>query len=345
MENTFGSKTYFGAANGYSGFRSNFDKIFSPYKLDKLFIIKGGPGTGKSTLMKKIKSNYLEKAEITTVLCSSDPASFDGLIISKKGVSIGIVDGTAPHVVEPEYPGAIEEIINLGDGFDYAGLGGRKKEILSLSDSKKSSYKRAYKYMKTAGLIYEHIKDALSDYGFYNEAEEQICNLIDENDPSGLYQEKSDYLISSFSKNGFNRLPIISGGKEVISIRGDGVSEYLLMTRILDKLDKKTLSYRVYASAFSDALPDAIECGNTLYTITDEDSSTVDSISLIKGNKDYKNLKSIYDSLINNARLSLAKASEYHFRMEDIYIECMEFQRNEEKYDYIIKSINALFNK
>ena len=36
-------KNYFGAANGYRGFRSNFDKIFSPKSYSKLFIIKGGP--------------------------------------------------------------------------------------------------------------------------------------------------------------------------------------------------------------------------------------------------------------------------------------------------------------
>ena len=55
--------TYFGAANGFYGFRSNFDRIFSSEHLNKLFIIKGGPGTGKSTLLRKIKEKYAVDAK------------------------------------------------------------------------------------------------------------------------------------------------------------------------------------------------------------------------------------------------------------------------------------------
>ena len=123
MENNeIRDNTYFGAANGYGGFRSNFNAIFSPEELDKLFIIKGGPGTGKSTLMKKIKERYSSSASIITILCSSDPDSLDGILIKKNGVTIGIADGTAPHVIDAKYPGVIEEIVNLGDGFDFSGI-------------------------------------------------------------------------------------------------------------------------------------------------------------------------------------------------------------------------------
>ena len=36
---------YFGAANSYNGFISYFDKIFDSKEYDKIYVLKGGPGT------------------------------------------------------------------------------------------------------------------------------------------------------------------------------------------------------------------------------------------------------------------------------------------------------------
>ena len=124
---------YFAAANSYEGFKSNFDRIFSPLILKKLFILKGGPGTGKSTLMRKIAERFDDAAMVMRILCSSDTSSLDGVVLKKDEVTVGIVDGTAPHIVEPKFPGAVEEIINLGDGFDYDALMSCSKEIIELS--------------------------------------------------------------------------------------------------------------------------------------------------------------------------------------------------------------------
>ena len=53
MKNTL-AKRYFAAANSAYGFHNSFCEIFSPDKLQRVYIIKGGPGTGKSYLMKNI---------------------------------------------------------------------------------------------------------------------------------------------------------------------------------------------------------------------------------------------------------------------------------------------------
>ena len=41
-------------ANTPKGFVSFFDELYNPYDNCSAYIIKGGPGTGKSTLMKAI---------------------------------------------------------------------------------------------------------------------------------------------------------------------------------------------------------------------------------------------------------------------------------------------------
>ena len=46
------AREFFAAANTEEGFYSIFESVFPPSALDKIFIIKGGPGTGKSTLMR-----------------------------------------------------------------------------------------------------------------------------------------------------------------------------------------------------------------------------------------------------------------------------------------------------
>ena len=48
------AREFFAAANTEEGFYSIFESVFPPSALDKIFIIKGGPGTGKSTLMRQI---------------------------------------------------------------------------------------------------------------------------------------------------------------------------------------------------------------------------------------------------------------------------------------------------
>ena len=58
-------QNYFAAANTAAGFLSWFDDIFDPRSLDYIYIIKGGSGTGKSTLMKKAAA----KAELLGAKC------------------------------------------------------------------------------------------------------------------------------------------------------------------------------------------------------------------------------------------------------------------------------------
>ena len=127
---------YFLAANSCDGFVSYFDTCFEPKNDWKAFVIKGGQGTGKSSFMKKI-ANAAEENGYTVhrCPCSSDPDSLDAGVIPKLKVSV--LDGTAPHVIDPQYPGAGESILNFGDFWDTAKLVQKSKEIIKLTDKNK----------------------------------------------------------------------------------------------------------------------------------------------------------------------------------------------------------------
>ena len=82
---------YFLGANAYSGFYSLYGG-FCAGEGDYLRVIKGGPGTGKSALMRRIGA-AAERAghDVEYILCSGDPDSLDGVYIPALGV--GYADG------------------------------------------------------------------------------------------------------------------------------------------------------------------------------------------------------------------------------------------------------------
>ena len=109
------SEKYFLGAMTQNGFSTEFGKIMAD-KEYFTFILKGGAGTGKSSLMKKIAAEFEPTEDVTRFYCSSDPASLDAIVLhTSKAI---ICDGTAPHVMECSYPGVCQKIINLGEYWD-----------------------------------------------------------------------------------------------------------------------------------------------------------------------------------------------------------------------------------
>ena len=91
---------YFLGANAPDGFYSLYPELIDLERARAVYILKGGPGCGKSTLMRRV-GERMEQAGLETeyILCSGDPDSLDGLVLPQLGVAI--VDGTAPHGTAP----------------------------------------------------------------------------------------------------------------------------------------------------------------------------------------------------------------------------------------------------
>lgn len=131
----------FACANSGFGFVSHFDTLFKDYPT--LYLVKGGSGTGKSSLMKKVWREAEKRAlPVLPILCSSDPSSLDGLLLPTLGVAFA--DATAPHLLEPLLPGAREQLVDTGRFWSATMLRTRREELEVLSKSKKELYRRAY---------------------------------------------------------------------------------------------------------------------------------------------------------------------------------------------------------
>ena len=137
---------YFLGANSCEGFVSHFGDCYRADDGWHALIIKGGAGTGKSSLMKYIAARAMARGiAVEFCICSSDPDSLDGIIMPK--LKTVMLDGTAPHIVEPVYPAVCEEIINLGEFWDRDKILPYSKKILDTSARNKAFHRAAAKYL------------------------------------------------------------------------------------------------------------------------------------------------------------------------------------------------------
>ena len=133
---------YFLGGNTASGFVSFYGQ-FCRGPEEFLWVIKGGPGCGKSSFMKTI-GKAAEDAGLDTeyVLCSGDPDSVDGVYIP--ALHTGYADGTAPHVLEAVTPGAAGLYLDLGQFYDRIALQKERRAIELLQTRYRALYREAY---------------------------------------------------------------------------------------------------------------------------------------------------------------------------------------------------------
>ena len=146
---------YFLAANSCEGFVSKFEDCYDINDDFTAYIIKGGAGCGKSTLMKFAAAKCRDKGFLPELfLCSSDPDSLDGVFLKGNFV---MLDGTLPHPVEPRLTGVSETLIDTGRFLNTQFLKRNADEIRNINARNKSEHKTASRYIKAAG---EMLKDS-----------------------------------------------------------------------------------------------------------------------------------------------------------------------------------------
>lgn len=88
-------KKVFPGGNTSKGFFSYYDNMIEK-DANRIFILKGGPGVGKSSLMKNIGKEIIERGyDVEFHHCSSDNNSIDGIVIP--ALRVAMVDGTASY--------------------------------------------------------------------------------------------------------------------------------------------------------------------------------------------------------------------------------------------------------
>lgn len=143
----------FPGGNTSRGFYSFYDHI-APNDDGYSFVLKGGPGTGKSTFIRQIADELIAQGvEAEFHHCSADASSIDAVVFGDSGLCI--VDGTAPHVYEPRHYNVDGEIVDLSPFLDAKAVKRHEKAIRLITADAKAAFQRAYRYLAAARHVRE----------------------------------------------------------------------------------------------------------------------------------------------------------------------------------------------
>lgn len=200
----------FPGGNTCEGFFSYYDHIMPQDEARRLIILKGGPGVGKSSFMRRMGMEMAEKGyDVEFMQCSSDNGSLDGVVIP--AIKVALIDGTSPHVVDPKNPGAVDEIIHLGDFWDEEGMRENRNDIEDAGREIALTFARAYRYLKAAKQFQD---DNTAIYG--NAVDGAVKHRVAAELSAGIFSEPP-----ACSKEGRDRRLFAS------AITPDGLFNYL----------------------------------------------------------------------------------------------------------------------
>lgn len=339
-----GQDAYFAASNSTEGFISYYEEVFRASRIGHIWAIKGGPGTGKSRFLRDVADCAAQNEwKCEYIYCSSDPDSLDAIILTKEGRDgIALLDATAPHLFEPNCPGAWEDIVNLGQFWNSETLSARRAEIEQLNREKREAYRRAYRYLSGFGDM--HVNRDLLVAPYINRTKiAAFAQRLLKDLPDGESYLAEPALIHSVGMRGEVGLDTYFYESEEIYIVTDchGAAQYLMME--LGKIAvEKRLSIRISHDPVEADKIDGLffcESGVAIVVCPEEECDYphrrlpmrrfVDTASMKRVRQELRAIDRISRAMRAEALEALEKVREVHFRLEDIYSDAMDFEAKE----------------
>lgn len=334
--NTSG-RTYFFGANSADGFLKTRDRAISEKDFTRSVIIKGGPGTGKSSLMRRFSEEAAAAGyDVTEYLCSSDPSSLDAVMAKRDGKTLFVTDGTSPHASDPQFPGAVSIIFDLTAMWKDSKLQSSRDEIIELTEKKRECFDRAYALLRAAREV-RSVPSSLLD-GVINK--EKLLSFADRFSKKALKKrteaEVNFVYTEALSMRGAVRVePHKEEAREVYYITERYGAEYSVMRALFDALTVRGVRCEASLAPADLSLIDSLFLPDTgtlisLLPADCEHKSINTSRFITDGIKEVRHKLRFFEkcrhALICGALSSLAAASEYHFELEKIYSSSMNFK-------------------
>ncbi|MGS0764200.1 PRK06851 family protein [Syntrophomonas curvata] len=346
-------RNLFPGGNTCYGFYSFYDYMVSP-AVERKIILKGGPGVGKSSFMKKMGEDFLAQGyDIEYHWCSSDNESLDGAVIGKQ--QICILDGTAPHVVDPRFPGAVDEIINLGNYWHQKAIRKNRPAIIELTQIISRCFKRAYQRLEESKIAWEEWESYYLE-ARDNEAANRNILALARDLVSGLGDDRQNirHLFAAAITPGgvVSKIDsLIDNGYSLFAVKGNpgtGIKE--LFTYTWQTMNLSAAEAEFYHNPFDPNSIDIIVLPSSRSVLIDVSGHLFDYAALLPGIRqrrflDFDQLvrKSVIDahekyivsarerfhSGIRDAIGFIRQAKEYHDELESYYVPAMDFDAME----------------
>ena len=358
MNNLQTERHMFPGGNTSKGFYSFYRYILSQEDANRIICIKGGPGTGKSSLMNKVATNFLNEGySVEYQHCSSDNNSLDGVVIP--ALKVAILDGTSPHVVDPVNPGAVDEILNMGDCWNVDGFAAHKKDVIDTNKEIGKTFKRAYRFFAAAKAVHDDIttfNNAALQQAKINKLKEDLANNFFTSKVSNVGNDRHLFA-TAFTPNGIITYvdTLYQNYETVYVLNGDSGTG---KSDILKYLAEMALSRGLNVELYHDPLiPERIEHilipGRSLAFITSNEinekkfegtqiymSDYMNTNTILRNKSEVDIDKVYFKDLINKGLTTIASAKLLHDELETYYVPNMNFDIVTDKLNYVIDTFN-----
>ncbi len=337
-----GEDSYFYGANSKNGFIPTPDGI-DEGEFRSVVYIKGGPGTGKSTLMRRFavaagKIGY----GLKYYYCSSDPSSLDAVVAYRGDDKVAVCDATAPHRADPVYPGAVSSVFDLSGFWDGASLRAERERIVGLTDEKRECFERSYACLKAAGEVSSALSSLASDCTDKEKLSGFAGRVAARHKPGGDVRQ---VVTSSLSMKGAVRLETLRERAKTVYTLTDpfGVSQ-ITLDAIAKELGASGVGAVMSVSPLDGAIEEILVTGDgTLYTLHPGgigiNAERFASSSAARHRARFRFLKKCRIALVGEALSYLSSASAPHFALENIYSSAMDFEASTRSFDRRVISL------
>lgn len=355
-------KNFYASGNTARGFANLFDS--SIQGLARLFILKGGPGTGRSSLIRTI-GNHMAKDgyDIWFIHCPSNNNGLDGLIIP--ALKAGIVDGTAPREIKTPLPEAAVQYVNLEESGNASLLSAQQPVIDSLNERIQQAHERAYAGFAEALRIHDEWEAVYIANMNFQAADELTKEYIQNFFGNGKLEKQSRvdhrFLGAATPKGAVDFVPNLTEGLKRYFIKGRaGSGKSTLLKKLAAAGIERGFNVEIYHCGFDPNSLDMVivrELGFAIFDSTapheyDPDLAADEIVDMyehcIKPGTDeahsdaLSDIKERYAAQMKASIQHLAQAKAIQDELEQIYVQSTDFRRIDQIKEEIQQEITGL---
>ncbi|WNQ14357.1 PRK06851 family protein [Paenibacillus aurantius] len=360
------SSHYFARGNTARGAHFLYKSAFDG--LNKIYVLKGPQGTGKSTVIRSLADSLLAKGQHVQCFHSPlRPDELDGLILTEG--KIGIVDGRVCEGITQNEAGEIV-YMDFGRALEYSHISPEDSEAIDgLKDKLVSAYSKAYETFLTALRIHDEWEKYYIESMDFMKADQIAQGLIQElfagheNDTPTVGRHL--FFGAATPKGAFDFIRSLTAQLERrIFIKGrPGSGKSTLLKKLAAAAEEKGVEVQVFHCGFDPNSLDMLifpKLGTAIFDSTapheyypDRDGDEIldmYTLTMTPGTDEayaaeLAAIKERYSAKMKEATSSLAEAEAIDSQIKAYYVAAVDFSIVEELQRQLQSEFNELISK